>query len=401
MEIIELISEREDFIPDYNELIRAFAPHIITGKGGHKIIINIDWLVGISANIRLNCFNLNGISEYNYENKLILEEITDVNKQKSEIKRDSKAALYNCLCEISEITLPYGALTGIRPTKLYHDLIIKGIDAMAYLKDYMKVSDIKCKLISDIVAAQEGIYDYKGEANDIFVNIPFCVSRCSYCSFICAEYGKVKRYIPEYIDILIKEIDDVKKMLQLSGRKVRCVYVGGGTPTSLSDRDFAAVLSHLKGLADEFTVEAGRPDTITESKLKIMDEMGVTRISINPQSFNDKTLALIGRSHSVSQVYDAFNAASKYNFDINTDLIAMLPQEGLEEFAHSVDCAIALKPSNITVHTLALKKGSVLKESGYDNKGDILPAKMIDYAAEKLSASEYFPYYMYRQKYMR
>ena len=247
---------------------------------------------------------------------------------------------------------------------------------------------------------QSGIYDISGEAADLFVNIPFCVTRCSYCSFICAEIGKVSKFIPLYVELLIDEIKRAKLLASRLGYKLRSVYVGGGTPTSLSDSDFSAVLSAIGGDITEFTVEAGRPDTISDSKLKIMDDMGVTRISINPQSFNDNTLSLIGRSHSAADVYRAYEAASRYNFNINTDLIAMLPSESLEDFAHSVDCAAALRPANITVHTRAIKKGSVLKDSAYDNKDDSLPAAMIDYSHAALTSAGYSPYYMYRQKYM-
>ena len=338
-----LISNREEFIPDYNELVRAFA--------------------------------------------------------KSRIKRECKVALYKCLAAVTGVSLPYGSLTGIRPTKLYHDLLHAGIDADAYLKDYLLVSPSKTDLIAGIAERQRGIYDTSGMAADLFINIPFCVTRCSYCSFICAEIGKVRKFIPRYIELLVGEIERARALASDLGYRLRSAYVGGGTPTSLCDSDFAAVLNAIGGGFPEFTVEAGRPDTISESKLKIMDDMGVTRISINPQSFNDKTLETIGRSHSVSDVYKAYEAASRYSFDINTDLIAMLPGESLDDFKRSVDCAAALRPANITVHTLALK-GSALKESGYDNRGGALPSAMIDYSYSALTDKGYGAYYMYRQKYM-
>ena len=395
-----LISNGEEFIPDYNELVRAFAPHATLGDGGYTVDINVQLADDNSAGIRLKCYRLNGISEYCYENDINLEQFGGYLDAKSRIKRECKVALYKCLAAVTGVSLPYGSLTGIRPTKLYHDLLHAGIDADAYLKDYLLVSPSKTDLIAGIAERQRGIYDTSGMAADLFINIPFCVTRCSYCSFICAEIGKVRKFIPRYIELLVGEIERARALASDLGYRLRSAYVGGGTPTSLCDSDFAAVLNAIGGGFPEFTVEAGRPDTISESKLKIMDDMGVTRISINPQSFNDKTLETIGRSHSVSDVYKAYEAASRYGFDINTDLIAMLPGESLDDFKRSVDCAAALRPANITVHTLALKKGSALKESGYDNRGDALPSAMIDYSYSALTDKGYGAYYMYRQKYM-
>ena len=180
---------------------------------------------------------------------------------------------------------------------------------------------------------------------------------------------------------------------------LRAVYVGGGTPTSLEDKDFLRVMRALNGVGTEFTVEAGRPDTITYDKLKIMDDMGVTRISVNPQSLNDKTIALIGRGHTAADFYAAYDMARKFSFDVNCDLIAGLPGEEAEDFARTADGIFALRPENVTVHTLALKKGSGLKLAGYDNRASDVGA-MVDYARSLAGGNGYLPYYMYRQKYM-
>lgn len=393
---IKFETDAEKYYADYMEVVREFEPHVVDKEGGERLFLSLK-TDGEQAKVVISSTLLP-------QNYYEISQKIDISRNRlaeiAQIKRFSKVALYDVLKTISGVSLPYGSLTGIRPTKLYHDLLSRGKDAQRAFREDLRISEAKTKLIGDIVKNQSTVYLREEGVADVFVNIPICPTRCVYCSFISAELSKIKRHVPAYCDLLAREVADCKRLIAETGYKIRSVYVGGGTPTCISDEDFLRILSLCDFGQSEFTVEAGRPDTITESKLKIMDETGVTRISINPQSFNQSTLDAIGRKHSVDDVYRAYDCARKYEFDINTDLIAMLPGEGFDEFAHSVDCAVALRPENITVHTLALKKGSVLKVGGYDNTSDDLAAKMVDYAKEAVENAGYSPYYMYRQKYV-
>ena len=393
---IRFETNAEKYYADYMEVVREFEPHLVDKEGGERLFLQLE-----SDGEQVKVIISSALLPSNYYE---ISQKIDISRSElakiAQIKRFSKVALYDALKKISGVDLPYGSLTGIRPTKLYHDLLSQGKDAQKEFEEDLRVSASKTKLIGDIVKNQSSVYLKEEGVADVFVNIPICPTRCVYCSFISAEFSKIKKQVPAYCDLLIKELEDCKKLIAETGYKIRSVYVGGGTPTCISDDDFLRILSLCDFGQSEFTVEAGRPDTITENKLKIMDETGVTRISINPQSFNQSTLDVIGRRHSVDDVYRAYECARKYSFDINTDLIAMLPGEGFDEFAHSVDCAVAMRPENITVHTLALKKGSVLKVGGYDNTSDELAAKMVDYAREAVQKAGYSPYYMYRQKYV-
>lgn len=379
-----------EFMQDFMDVVRAFSPSVVYNEQAKNIIyINID---GDLVRVKFN--------EKTSENRVYLQNLSQI-KQKSELKRLAKIMLYDLLSNQTKVALPFGSLTGIRPTKLYHELEERGEDAYSYFTDYLRVPQQGADWIKQICANQKGIYCHNDRQVDFFVNIPICVSRCSYCSFISAEIGRIKSWISPYVEQLVREIKHGIQLVKDLGVEVRSIYVGGGTPTSLCEQDFAKIIGELKGIkCREFTVEAGRPDTISNQKLQIMADNGVSRISINPQSFNEKTLKLIGRNHSKEDIYRVYNEARKFDFDINMDLIAMLPEESFADFKFSVDEAISLNPENITVHTLAIKKGSNLKLADYDNKIADLPQQMIDYSRDAIVAGGYLPYYMYRQKYM-
>lgn len=385
------------FSNDLLDIVKAFSPNVIIDDFGGELKFSYDLKDDNILETNINCPQLCGNSyKKRYKLELNLSEI----KKKSEIKRFCKISLYSFLSESLKVKLPYGSLTGIRPTKLFTDLQDNGVDAFQYFFNTLMVSKEKTEFISEIVDNQKSVLSRDKREVDIFVNIPFCLTRCSYCSFISAEYSKIKKFIPDYVDLLLREIQSAKDIVKDNNLKVRAVYVGGGTPTSLEDEYFERVISVLDFDCKEFTVEAGRPDTITKNKLDIMKKYNVSRISINPQTFNQKTLDKIGRAHTVQEIFEVYELAKNYPFDINMDLIAMLPNESFEDFKYSVDTAISLKPENITVHTLALKRGSKLTEEGYDNKALELPTKMVDYSYKALKAEGYSPYYMYKQKYM-
>lgn len=312
-------------------------------------------------------------------------------------KRYLKIALYGVLVFLTGRELPYGCLTGIRPTKLYAELGEGAHDV--FLQDF-SVRPEKLALIERIVCEQEGLRNPDPErVADLFVFIPFCPTRCAYCSFVSMPVDRQRKLLRPYTDDLTEEIGWLKKRAKKLGYSIRAVYVGGGTPTALPLDMLDEVLAacRVRG-AKEFTVEAGRPDTITEEALALLKSRGVTRVSVNPQTFNDETLKRIGRRHTAADVERAYALACD-RFDVNMDLIAMLPGESAEDFFRTVDRAAELSPANVTVHTLYLKKGSELRTGGYKSTENSEAERMVDYALTKLSASGYEPYYMYRQKY--
>ncbi len=316
---------------------------------------------------------------------------------KSLARRYSKLALYNALAAHFQTRLPWGALTGIRPTRLARGELEKGRDFLPLFHE-MDVSEDNTALVSRVLRAQEGLYEKREGNCDLYVSLPFCPTRCVYCSFVTAPIDKTRKFIPAYLECLKRELEGAEGLW----RNLRSVYIGGGTPFALETEELRAVLEAVKPLRTngcEYTVEAGRPDVFTAEKLALCREYGVTRICINAQSFSDRTLEAIGRRHTAAQVEEAFSLARPYGFLTNCDLIAGLTGETLEEFCMSIDKAIALSPDNITVHTLCLKKGARLKEEVERlREGEM--GEMIAYAREQLTRAGYEPYYLYRQKYM-
>ncbi|MBQ9081865.1 MAG: coproporphyrinogen dehydrogenase HemZ [Clostridia bacterium] len=311
-------------------------------------------------------------------------------------KRFAKLGLYKILSKKFNITMPWGALTGIRPTKLAYTELAANRSYLPLFSD-MGVSKENVRLIEDILRAQEGIYERKDGNCDLFVSIPFCPSKCVYCSFITADIRYTRKYLDEYMQKMVYEL---KNSADLIGN-LRSVYVGGGTPLVLEEEYLKTLLEAVAPLrknGSEYTVEAGRPDVFTDGKLQLLKDYGVTRICVNPQSLVDKTLERIGRKHTAKDVYLAYDQSKKYGFDINMDLIAGLTGESYEEFVYSLKEAIALEPENITVHSLCLKSGAKLKEEcEFLDGGEI--SRMITTSRALLRDAGYEPYYMYRQKY--
>ncbi len=307
-------------------------------------------------------------------------------------KRCAKLALYE-LMERSREPLPWGALTGVRPLKLARCERDEGRD-FEKLYRRLHVSDEKISLAGRVLDFQAEAD--MGDGEDIFISLPFCPTKCDYCSFVTYPLSVTEKYIPGYVEALCEEIRSFD-----SYESVKSVYVGGGSPFVLSaeelEKIFKAIREKVPGEV-EFTVEAGRPDTFSEEKLKVCEAFGVTRICVNPQTFKDETLKAIGRSHTVSQVYEALEMTSRYPFDVNLDLIAGLAGETGEDLIDSVRKATDTGCANITLHALCLKAGSRLKE----RESEIV-SKGLDEAIERsyeiLSEAGYSPYYLYRQKY--
>ncbi len=360
--------------------------------------------VNLNINLENTTLKIDFVAEFEDEtctiNKTVqIDVYKDELEQKRYLKRAVKSEIYMLLAKKFDKKLPWGCLTGIRPTKVGYELLESGTDKY-FLKEALMgkffVSENKAKLVDRIIKNQTCIIK-NDNLVDFYVNIPFCPSKCSYCSFISAEYKAVEKIIPDYLNALIKEIRATKKLIVDKSYIVKTIYIGGGTPTVLSAEQLEQILQELSFGVSEFTVECGRPDTITKEKLDVLEKYGVTRISINPQTFVDSTLKRIGRKHSTEDVINAYKLALNYNFSINMDLIAGLPGETLKGFKKSIQTALDLYPDNITIHTLALKKGSVLAEENVKNENEITE-KMVDYGQSTLYQHGYKPYYMYKLK---
>ncbi len=332
--------------------------------------------------------------------------VSDLSQDDADEEKELAKAMLKVLSAVTGITPPWGILTGVRPVKLMRTYIKTYSDtkAIELFKNQLLVSEEKTALAYKVAKAEEKAVSLSRENSfSLYVSIPFCPTRCAYCSFVSHSVAQAKKLIPDYVKLLCDEIKETAKTARDLSLKLETVYIGGGTPTSLEHTFLKEICDALKENFDmsqvkEFTVEAGRPDTISEEKLKVLKEANVTRISINPQTFSDEVLKNIGRKHTAGDIYEKFSLARSMGFDnINTDLIAGLSGDTPESFSLSVDKAIALGAENITVHTLALKSASdlVTKEQTNSLTGDT--AQMVRYANKALTAAGYIPYYMYRQ----
>ena len=304
----------------------------------------------------------------------------------------------------------WGALAGVRPTKITTKHMLEGgtpASADKLLKDVYYVTPERRKLAVDCSISTVNAANLL-EKNDLslYVGIPFCPTRCTYCSFVSRTIGKKTELLNPYLEALLKEMEISGKLLANSGKKVRTIYIGGGTPTSLSTPQMAYLLDAIRDSFDlsrciEFTVEGGRPDTLDAEKLRTIAAHGADRMSINPQTMEDHVLRACGRPHKAADVIRAYREAVDAGFKaINMDLIAGLPEDSIDGFKRSLDAVAALDPANITVHTLALKKGADLFEKRVNLPSAEEVTKMVAYANETLAGRSYKPYYLYRQKYM-
>ena len=331
--------------------------------------------------------------------------VKDALEQKRIRKRAAKLAAYEIFRQSTGRQPPWGALTGIRPTRLIYQQIEQGTsleEALEMMKNTFDVTDTKVRLLRDIITVQSGLPAPRQDQVELYIGIPFCVTRCTYCSFSSGEIGNGKLVKP-YVDALLREIALTERMIEESGLKVSTVYMGGGTPTALPANELKRVLDALQPMASghEFTVEAGRPDTIEENKLNLFRDAHVTRISINPQTFHDMTLERIGRRHTSEQTVSAYHLARSYGFDdINMDLIAGLPGEDIDMFNESLSRIAELKPDSMTVHSLAIKHASIMHLYGAPLPDGEMTAEMLEKADQCAKNMNMRPYYMYRQKYM-
>lgn len=328
-----------------------------------------------------------------------------------QVKNELKKLLYRMLSEVTGKELPWGTLTGIRPTKIAMQLLEQGKtedEVFSYMRDTYLASEEKAALSIDIAKYERrilsGIHYEKGYS--LYIGIPFCPTTCLYCSFTSFPICVWKKRVGEYLDALEKEIDFVRSAC---GDKVLdSVYIGGGTPTTLEEEELERLLSRVRASFDwthvqEFTVEAGRADSITREKLRVLKKYGVTRISVNPQTMNQRTLKMIGRQHTVEQVEEAFSMARQEGFDnINMDLILGLPGEDEQDVAYTVERIKRLGPDSLTVHSLAVKRASRLSQWILENGISTLhnTDETMKIAAAGAAALGMEPYYLYRQKNM-
>lgn len=325
-----------------------------------------------------------------------------------EIKRYIKLSIYKAVKNILDIKMPWGILTGIRPAKRISDMMNENLsdeEIRSILKEKYLTDESKINLSIEVAHAEKEILKNNNPKKvGLYIGIPFCPTRCLYCSFASYSLEQYKNKVDTYLECLEKEFKFACQYLK--NYDLETIYIGGGTPTSLNESQFYKLLNLVSKYFKtpfEYTVEAGRPDTITREKLKIMKQFNVGRISINPQTINDKTLELIGRNHSVSDFFEAFEMARlEGHNNINVDLILGLPGEDIKDIENTFYNIEKISPESITVHTLAVKRASRLKET--INQYEMITAekmeKMLDIASKSAYKMNMYPYYMYRQKNM-
>ena len=325
-------------------------------------------------------------------------------------QRAVKLSFFEAARALTGVTPAWGALTGIRPAKLAAGLLEEGkseAETDRILRDVYFVSDSRRKLC--LPCARAGLEAKAGLAENeisLYVGIPFCPTRCAYCSFVSNSVEKSFHLVEPYLQALLAEVDSASAMVKELGLKIKSFYMGGGTPTTLTAEQMDRLLGRLNERFDlagavERTVEAGRPDTITAEKLAVLRKNGVDRISVNPQSMDDRVLAAIGRRHSGDDIRAAIELVTSAGFPhVNMDLIAGLPEDTPESFRQTLEEVIGFGTDNITIHTLSLKKGSRITLEGTRIPTVAEVSAMLDYAAPALEAAGFAPYYLYRQKYM-
>ena len=409
MHKIKLEFTRKNFEYDVYSLVRAFFPSCdvqTSYRGEEGGTGEFDRLILVDEQEEGFLFSIRE------GERLLYEESVPAGKDAGRTERKNllKQAVYRGLSQLTGTALPWGTLTGIRPTKIPMQMLEAGMrnpDIARYMRETYYTSREKTALAIAVANQEKALlepFDYE-KGYSLYVGIPFCPSICLYCSFSSSPIALWKGQVERYLEALFKEIEFGAQAF--AGKTLNTIYIGGGTPTTLEAGQLDRLLDKLEksfswSHLQEFTVEAGRPDSITEEKLRVMKDHGITRISINPQTMNQKTLDLIGRRHTVEETKEAFALARSLGFDnINMDLIAGLPGEGIEEMAHTLEEISGLDPDSVTVHSLAVKRASRLHELLEEYKGTFSNTEEImDLAADYARRAGMFPYYLYRQKNM-
>lgn len=407
--MVKVLLENIDSKHELFELIRVFFPEqeieFVSdeeqSKGGYSLKISL--LDNLQASTKVY-YNGDLIRSFTEE----IETINIYREWNKIMKLGIKKSVYNCLINITEDNLSWGVLTGIRPTKLVHELLQNDIGSEEIFniltREYLLETD-KANLLINIANKQNKyLYPTNKDKFSLYISIPFCPTRCVYCSFPSLPIHKYESMVELYIDKLIYEIESIKELMK--DKNINTVYIGGGTPTSISplqlQRIIYSVYSNF-GMENikEFTVEAGRPDTINKEMLLMLKANNINRISINPQTMNDNTLKLMGRNHTSNDIVKAYKLAKEIGIEnINMDLIVGLPGEGLKEMEYTLKCIEDLNPENLTVHTLAVKRGSEFKDhiNEYEVDSQNIIEQMLQMTKDYADMMKMEPYYLYRQK---
>lgn len=414
--LINILIEGHPYEHDLFELIRVFFPGkeiVFVGDNQYESV-NEELFIHSSLVEQIdNNLAVSRVYSYGGLIKEVVVDISDIYIQgisrRKIIKNAIKKSIYDSLVFLVNSEVPWGILTGIRPIKVSHDLINSNkdtSDVKRILMNEFRIYEEKAQLMIDIAMSQrKHIYPLDENKYSLYIGIPFCPSRCSYCSFPAFAIGNNYDKVDKYVNTLIYEIKRVKEMME--NKWLNTVYIGGGTPTSIRPKDLERIIATVKESfkfenIKEFTVEAGRPDTLNLEMLKMLKSMEIGRISINPQTMNSNTLKRIGRNHDMDSIISSYNMAKDLGFDtINMDIILGLPGEDVEDVAKTLEQIEKLNPDNLTVHTLALKRGSKLS-SNEDDHGEASHEikKMLEITETKAAAMDMFPYYLYRQKQM-
>ncbi len=328
--------------------------------------------------------------------------------QRKETQHELGRQLFYCFEKLMGYRPDWGILTGVRPAKLFLRYCNEyGVEyAEKFFRNKFLVSEQKLELCKKTIKSEEDIISLsRDDSFSLYLSIPFCPTRCSYCSFVSHSVEKAKDILPQYVEFLCQELEITAKIAKSLNLRLETVYMGGGTPTTLTAAQLNRVLGTVRENFDmsrvrEFTVEAGRPDTIDADKLNAIKQNGVTRISINPQTMNDSVLERIGRRHTANDTVRAFKLAREIGFDnINMDLIAGLPSDTFESFKTTMEEILKLEPESVTVHSLSMKRASTLNTTGQHDeiKAGSEAAKMVEFSRDLLSKNGIVPYYMYRQ----
>ncbi|MBO5215142.1 MAG: coproporphyrinogen dehydrogenase HemZ [Clostridia bacterium] len=393
--MLDFTTNRIDIENELIDEIKLFFPYLEDCK--YKIVHEC---VEVATESKIEWTNTVSVDDKAFEFNSSVDLPSTVLEIKRLSKRAAKASIFGAIKEVSGIEVPWGSLTGIRPSKLVYDMLGEGVTLNECRKEMQKrfsVSEKKANLICDIVQNQEGFYQKNERLFNLYVHIPFCTTKCNYCSFITEPLHRCKRLIPDYVKTLRREIEDAVSQINARG-KLFSVYVGGGTPTALEANEIISLFEGFPFSEVEFTVEAGRPDTITKEKMDALKSLGVNRVCVNPQTLNDQTLNRIGRAHTSADFFEKYALVKQYGFRINVDLIAGLNGETLNDFKYTLDKINDIRPDNITVHTLSRKNGSALKNEGRYENDEV--SAMVSYAYDELTRAGYLPYYLYRQKQM-
>ncbi len=340
------------------------------------------------------------------ESKAVTDSDFTLSLPEKEIEHFLAGLLFECYVKLTGFRPGWGILTGIRPAKLYRRFVgllgEKKVDE--YFLNVFKVEGDKLSLLKRTANSEDKLISLSKENSiSLYVSIPFCPSRCSYCSFVSHSIEKAAELIPTYLNLLCTELEVTADIIKRLNLEVMTVYIGGGTPTTLSAEQLEILLKKIRNLFGysflEFTVEAGRPDTITKEKLLVIKNAGVDRISINPQTMNDEVLKAVGRRHTSSMTKEAFALARSLGFDnINMDLIAGLPTDTVESFKETIKSVLSLNPESVTVHSLSIKRSSNMRDGNVPSFNDSFAAsEMVQFAEKTLTENKVLPYYMYRQ----